>query len=287
MNANDRPENHPKKPVGVFDSGVGGLSVLREIRRELPGEDLLYVADSGHAPYGDKPTEHIEARSIAIVDFLISQRAKAIVVACNTATGVAIKTLRARFPGPIIAMEPAVKPAAAHTRSGVIGVLATSRTIASNNFAKLHERFGADVKILMQACPGLVEQVEGGDLSGNKTRALIAQYVAPLLEQGADTLVLGCTHYPFLTALIQEIAGPEVAVIDPSAAIARELRRRLTIAGLLAALNHAGSEKFWSSAAPHKAQTIISQLWRFEVDVLSLPDDTVHSTTLKHHPAAW
>jgi glutamate racemase len=265
MNATD--------PIGVFDSGVGGLSVLHEIRRELPGEDLLYVADSGHAPYGDKSTQLIEARVIAIVEFLVSQRAKAIVVACNTATGVAIQLLRSKFPVPIIAMEPAVKPAAAHTQSGVIGVLATSRTIASNNFAKLHERFGADVKILMQACPGLVEQVEAGDLSGDKTRALIGQYVEPLLEQGADTIVLGCTHYPFLAPLIQEIAGQTVTVIDPSSAIAREVRRRLATASLLSAGSRAGTERFWSSAAPDTAQTIISQLWQVEVEVTSLPDD--------------
>lgn len=269
MNTTDPPE----RPIGVFDSGVGGLSVLHEIRRELPGEDLLYVADSGHAPYGDKSTQLIEARVIAIVEFLVSQRAKAIVVACNTATGVAIQLLRSRFPVPIIAMEPAVKPAAAHTQSGVIGVLATSRTIASDNFAKLHERFGADVKILMQACPGLVEQVEAGDLSGDKTRALIEQYVEPLLEQGADTIVLGCTHYPFLAPLIQEIAGQTVTVIDPSSAIAREVRRRLATASLLSVGSRAGTERFWSSAAPDTAQTIISQLWQVEVKVTSLPND--------------
>lgn len=260
-------------PIGVFDSGVGGLSVLHEIRRELPGEDLLYVADSAHAPYGDKSAAFIEARTIAIIEFLISQRAKAIVVACNTATGVAIKMLRARYTLPIIAMEPAVKPAAAHTTSGVIGVLATSRTIASDNFARLHERFGADVKILMQPCPGLVEQVEAGNLSGDNTRALVERYVVPLLDQGADTLVLGCTHYPFLTALIQEIAGSSVAILDPSAAIARELRRRLASANLLSSESHTGTERFWTSTIPDAAQPIISQLWRVEVKVSSLPSD--------------
>jgi glutamate racemase len=263
--------NLPENPIGVFDSGVGGLSVLREIRRELPLEDLLYVADSGHAPYGDKSTQLIEARSIAIVEFLISQQAKVIVVACNTATGTAVKTLRARFSIPIIAMEPAIKPAAARTQSGVIGVLATSRTIASDNFAKLHNRFRADVKILMQACPGLVEQVEAGDLSGDKTRALIERYVAPLLEQRADIIVLGCTHYPFLVPLIREIAGPMVAIIDPSAAIARELRRRLSSADLLSIENRAGTEQFWTSATTNVAQSIIAQLWQADVDVHRLP----------------
>jgi glutamate racemase len=267
------PHAHPpRNPIGVFDSGVGGLSVLREIRRELPGEDLLYVADSGHAPYGDKSAQLIEARSVAIVEFLLSQHAKAIVVACNTATGVAIKMLRARFSVPIVAMEPAVKPAATHTQSGVIGVLATSRTIASDNFAKLHERFGADVKILMQACPGLVEQVEAGNLSGDETRALLERYVLPLLAQQADTLVLGCTHYPFLAPLIREIAGATVTVIDPSAAIARELRRRLASADLLSAESREGTQRFWSSAGSDTTRLVISQLWKADIDLQQLPD---------------
>jgi len=275
QNAGSTTGASAESPIGVFDSGVGGLSVLREIRRELPAEELLYVADSGHAPYGDKTTRLIEARSIAIVEFLLQQRAKAVVVACNTATGVAVKLLRARFQVPIVAMEPAVKPAATLTRSGVIGVLATSRTIASDNFAKLHERFGAEVKILMQACPGLVEQVEAGQLSGDRTRTLMERYVVPLLEQGADTIVLGCTHYPFLAPLIREITGPSVNILDPSAAIARELRRRLSGAGLLSNTGRVGREQFWTSAASGVAQPIIAQLWRDDVEVQRMPAHTI------------
>jgi glutamate racemase len=274
--------NPAANPIGVFDSGVGGLSVLHEIRSELPHEDLLYVADSGHAPYGDKSTQLIEARAIAIVEFLVSQHAKAIVVACNTATGAAIEKLRARFSVPIVAMEPAVKPAVAITQSGVIGVLATSGTLVSNNFAKLHTRFGADVNILVQSCPELVEQVETGDLSGDKTRALIEQYVLPLLAQKADTLVLGCTHYPFLASLIQEIAGPTIAIIDPAAAIARELRRRLASADLLSIESRAGTERFWTSAAPDKTKQVISQLWQRDVEVLGLPNGSSVEATLKN-----
>ncbi len=262
-------------PIGVFDSGVGGLSVLHEIRRALPGEDLLYVADSAHAPYGDKSQQFIEDRSIAISEFLVSRNAKAIVVACNTATGAAITTLRSRFSIPIIAMEPAVKPAAANSKSGVIGVLATSRTLASDNFVKLFARYGADVEILGQACPGLVEQVEAGDLSGDKTRILLEQrYVIPLLERGADTIVLGCTHYPFLAPLIQEIAGPRVAVIDSAAAVARQLRRRLEVVDLLADAARVGAESFWTSGTLDKAQPLISQLWQAEVEVCALPSRT-------------
>lgn len=264
--------NSPENPIGVFDSGVGGLSVLREIRRELPGEHLLYVADSGHAPYGDKPRQMIEARSVAIVEFLLNRGAKAVVVACNTATGASVETLRARFTVPIVAMEPAVKPAAESTKSGVIGVLATSGTLGSGNFARLHQRFGAKVEILVQACPGLVELVEAGDLSGDRTRALIEKYLVPLLAQQADNIVLGCTHYPFLAPLMREIAGPAVTIIDPAAAVARELRRRLAGAGLLSAGNRAGTEQFWTSAEPGTTQPVIAQLWEEDIEVWSLPD---------------
>ncbi|MGA8863909.1 MAG: glutamate racemase [Gallionella sp.] len=273
-------EYNAADPIGVFDSGVGGLAILQEICRELPGEDLLYVADSGHAPYGDKSAALIEERSLAIAEFLVSQHAKALVVACNTATGVAIKALRARFQVPIVAMEPAVKPAAAHTRSGVIGVLATSRTIASDNFAKLHERFGSEVKILMQACPGMVEQVEAGKLSGDETRALIERYVRPLVEQHADTIVLGCTHYPFLAPLIREIAGAGVAIIDPSPAIARELRRRLTSTGLLSAETRPGNVRFWSSARSEATRMVISRLWEADIELQQLPDTSRIPPTL-------
>jgi glutamate racemase len=259
-------------PIGVFDSGVGGLSVLRDIRRELWNEDLLYVADSVHAPYGDKSAEFIEARAITIAQFLMNQQVKAMVVACNTATAAAVAELRARFPVPIIAMEPAVKPAVEKTQSGVVGVMATRRTVASENFLNLLERFGGNVEIVVQPCPGLAEQVEAGDLSGDKTRALLEHYVFPLLERGADTIVLGCTHYPFLQALIQAIAGPAVAIIDPGEAIARELRRRLEQAGLLSGAGRRGMEWFWTSAAPDNAQAVVSQLWQAQVEVRPLPE---------------
>lgn len=262
--------NHP---IGVFDSGVGGLSVLRDIRRELDGEDLIYVADSVHAPYGDKSTEFIEARSIAIVEFLLKRQAKAIVVACNTATGAAVAELRTRYSLPIVAMEPAVKPAVEKTRSGVVGVMATRKTVSSNNFLSLLERFGVDVEILVQPCPGLVERVESGDLSGAKTRTLVAHYLFPLLERGADTIVLGCTHYPFLAPVIQDIAGEGIAILDPGEAIARELRRRLAQGGLLAEGATAGSEEFWTSDSPNNAKSLISQLWNAGVEVRTLPEE--------------
>lgn len=261
--------NHP---IGVFDSGVGGLSVLRDIREELQNEELIYVADSLHAPYGDKPMDFIEARSTAITDFLIGQNAKAVVVACNTATAAAVAQLRSRFSLPIVAMEPAVKPAVAGTKSGVVGVLATRRTVGSDNFSSLLERFGSGARVLAQACPGLVEQVELGDLEGARTIAMLEKYLQPLILQGADTIVLGCTHYPFLAPLIRRIVGDDVAILDPGVAIARELRRRLAAVDLLADTGRMGGEQFWSSGSPASSRRLITQLWGRGVEVCLLPE---------------
>jgi glutamate racemase len=248
------------RPIGVFDSGVGGLSVLRHIRTVLPGEDLLYVADSAHAPYGMKSVAFIEARALAISSFLVAQDAKALVVACNTATAAAIVGLRARFDLPVIGMEPAVKPAVDATRSGVIGVLATGGTLESARFAELVQRFGSQARVVVQPCPGLVEQVEAGDLSGPATRALLSAFVAPLLAQGADTLVLGCTHYPFLQPLLRELVGEQVALIETGAAVARQLSRRIAETDFQP-VRSAGTEKFFSSGERQHLEALLPQLW--------------------------
>jgi glutamate racemase len=258
-------------PIGVFDSGVGGLSVLREIRRALPDESVIYVADSGFAPYGDREADFIEQRSDAIVRFLTQEGAKALVVACNTATGVAVEALRQRFPLPIVAIEPAIKPAAAVTRSGVVGVLATSATLASAKFASLVDRHGASVRVVVQPCPGLVERVELGDVSGPDTQSLVERYVTPLLDAGADTVVIGCTHYTFLTPAIQDATGPDVTVIDPAPAVARELARRLDMAGLREASGHPATEAFWSSGPLEHATRMLAQLWKPGTVVHALP----------------
>jgi glutamate racemase len=252
--------SRPEDPIGLFDSGVGGLSVLLEVRGELPAENLIYVADSGYAPYGDKPAEVIQDRAFRIVDVLLDRGAKAIVVACNTATGIAVDMLRARWSIPFVAIEPAVKPAAAATKTGVVGVLATTQTIASPRFARLADTWANGATILAQACPGLVEQIERGELTSDDTRTLLVSYVRPLIEKGADTLVLGCTHYPFVASEIAAIAGPDVAIIDPAAAVARELRRRLTEASLLAPADRAGSVQFLSSGAPEQLKNAIRSL---------------------------
>lgn len=248
------------RPVGVFDSGVGGLSVLRQVRAALPGEDLLYVADSAHAPYGEKSAAYIRARALAIAEFLVARDVKALVVACNTATAAAIAGLRQRFDLPIVGMEPAVKPAAEATRSGVIGVLATGGTLESGRFAELVRRFGSRARVVVQPCPGLVERVESGDLDGPATRALLSGFVAPLLAQGADTLVLGCTHYPFLEPLLRELAGEQVAIIETGAAVARQLSRRLAEADFLSPQPQ-GSVRFFSSGDPERLAALLPRLW--------------------------
>lgn len=258
-------------PIAVFDSGVGGLSVLRAIRHELPHEDLLYIADSRYAPYGEQPGTFVERRSLTLVEFAVKHDAKAVVVGCNTATAIAVDTLRSRFALPIVAMEPAVKPAAAQTRSGVIGVLATSGTLSSPRFSALLDRHAAAVEVLVQPCPGLVELVEQGQLEGDAARALVASYVRPLVVRGADTLVLGCTHYPFLEPVIRTVAGPTVAIVDPAAAVARELHRRLREGGLLATRTRPGTDRFWTSGIPEATQPVIGKLWHTDVDVQRLP----------------
>jgi glutamate racemase len=255
-------------PIGVFDSGVGGLSVLKAIRRELPHEDLIYVADSANAPYGDQAPGFIAERTDLIARFLVASHAKAIVVACNTATVVAIDQLRAWCPVPVIAMEPAIKPAAMGTKSGVVGVLATSRTVASASVARLCSQYGANAKILLQPCPGLVECVERGELSSPATRALLSRYVAPLLEAGVDRLVVGCTHYSFLAALIGDIAGPNVEIVDPAVSVARELARRLGANRRPAARASPPGERFFTtSGQTAAAQSIMSALWGASVAV--------------------
>ena len=259
------------RPIGVFDSGVGGLSVLQAIRHELPAEDILYVADSRYAPYGERPAAFIEARAMAIVSVFIGQGAKAAVVACNTATAAAAAALRARFPLPIVAMEPAVKPAVTRTRTGKVGVLATTHTLSSTKFLDLVDAHGGGVELLIQPCPGLVERVEQGDLDSDVTRGLVRRYVEPLLARGVDTLVLGCTHYPFLRPVIEATAGPHVTVIDPTHAVARELRRRLDGAGLLAAHSRPGTERFWTSGDVGRVRPVIAQLWRAGTVVEALP----------------
>jgi glutamate racemase len=259
--------------IGVFDSGVGGLSVLRAIRAALPHEHLVYVADSGHAPYGDQSEAHITQRTLTVGNWLAEQGVKAITIACNTATVVAAKTLREQTHLPVVAIEPAIKPAVALTRSGVVGVLATRQTVHSAAVARLVALYGADKRILLQACPGWVEQVERADLHSAETEALLRQFITPLLEQGADTLVLGCTHYPFLRDTLARIAGERVTLLDPAEAVARELTRRLADNGSLTTQTALGSVKFFTTGDVAQAQLAVTHLWGATAQVEALTSD--------------
>lgn len=270
----------PSGTIGVFDSGVGGLSVLQHIRLLLPDERLIYIADSAHVPYGDKSPEYIEQRSHSLTRFLIEQGADAIVIACNTATAAAVASLRSQFSIPIVGMEPAVKPAVAATKSGVVGVLATIGTLESARFAALLERYGEEVDIITQGCPGLVEQVELGELNSQRTREMITRFTTPLLARGADTLILGCTHYPFLSPLIRAVVGEEVVLVDTGAAVARQLQRRiqteLNIRDESSAITQNEPREyfhtqFFTSADPAQASRIMSALWGESVAVSLLP----------------
>ncbi|MDX8405362.1 MAG: glutamate racemase [Mariprofundus sp.] len=252
--------------IAVFDSGMGGLSVLAHIHRLLPHESLCYVADSASMPYGCKPPEQVLARCLSVAGFFDQQQAKALVVACNTATAVAIETLRQRSVMPVIGMEPAIKPAALASRTGVVGVLATTATVGSGKFNGLKSRFEQHARILVQPCPGLVERVEQGLLSDDTTRSLLESYLHPLLASGMDTLVLGCTHYPFLLPLIRQIVGNAVDVIDTGEAIARQLQLQLAKRGLLSKSGD-GTIEFWSTGDCSQIEPVMSQLWQSPISL--------------------
>ena len=255
-----------QQAIGVMDSGVGGISVLKHIHALLPHENLMYVADSKYAPYGNKTAEEITARCMILGNFLISHHVKALVVACNTATAAAIDELRETFDIPIIGMEPAVKSAAEASKNGVIGVLATVGTLKSAQFAALLASYGRNVKVVTQACVGLVECIERGELDTPETKALIRLYATPLLAEGADTIVLGCTHYPFVKHVIQEIVGDKITLIDTGAAVAKQLKRQLEEKGLLSTSQEKAEVKFWTNSEAENASQVTEKLWGNHVD---------------------
>ncbi|WP_229008462.1 glutamate racemase [Methylophilus sp. Leaf408] len=248
-------------PVGVMDSGVGGLTVLKHLTRQLPHEHFIYFADSAYAPYGNQSAVKIQQRCFTIAETLIAQGAKALVVACNTATAAAITPMREHFPLPIIGMEPAVKPAAAASKNNIIGVLATTGTLQSAQFAALLEHYGHGVQVVTQACVGLVERIEQGLLDQPETITLLNTYCQPLIDAGADTIVLGCTHYPFVRTHIQKIVGPDVTLIDTGAAVAKRLQQILTQQDLLNTTSDQGQLQFLTSGK-EETQAIMRQLWQ-------------------------
>jgi glutamate racemase len=262
--------------IGVFDSGVGGLSVLKAIRAALPHEDLIYIADSLFAPYGDKSPEYITQRTLKLGSWLESVGVRALTLACNTATSVAVKALREQTQLPVVAIEPAIKPAVALTQTGVIGVLATQQTVQSENVIGLCELHGQGKRIILQACPGWVELVEKGELHGEKTQMLVQKFIDPLVDEGVDTLVLGCTHYPFLQFVIERIYGKALNLLDPAQAVAKELVRRLDQLNIepknkelpkFAEPSIAGRTRLMTTGDATQATQVMSQLWGEPIEV--------------------
>jgi glutamate racemase len=255
-------------PVGIFDSGLGGLSVLRAVRAALPDERLIYVADSLYAPYGERDDDFIADRTLAIGEWLIAQGAKALVVACNTATAQSIAQARERLPIPMIGVEPGIKPAALMSQTRVAGVLATAVTLRSARFQALAERYSTDCRFILQPGHGLVQAVERCDIDSPELVELLRSYVQPMLDANADTLVLGCTHYPFLDKAIRSIAGDRLALIDTSVAIARQLERQLDLHGMRAAPTHdVQSPRFCSTNDGRMQQKLVASLLELDIEV--------------------
>jgi glutamate racemase len=248
-------------PIGVFDSGVGGLSIFNAIRRELPFQPIIYLADQAHVPYGPRPLAQVQAFAEGITTFLLEQGAGLIVVACNAASAAALHHLRSIFaPLRFVGMEPAVKPAAENTHSGVVGVLATPATFQGALYASVVERFAHGVTVLQDTCPGLVQQIETGQLDTPATRAILQKSLQPMLAREIDTVVLGCTHYPFVIPLIQEITGPGVRVIDPAPAVARQAHRLLETTAQVAPGPEPGGVRYFTTGETSAFESLLPVL---------------------------
>ena len=249
-------------PIGVFDSGVGGLSIAKCIAQQLPHENIIYIADSLHAPYGEKSVEFIIERVNIIAEQLIAKGVKAIVIACNTATVNAIEQLRAKVNIPIIGVEPAIKPAAKQSISKKVAILATKATSENQRFKDLIDLHHNGAEVLIQPCPGLVEFIEQGKQNSDDCNALLKQYIDPLIAQGIDTLVLGCTHYPFVQKQISIIAGPQVTIIETAAPVTLQLTKKLVERKINACETQQGQYQFFSSLETKQQEQVFSQLWQ-------------------------
>ncbi|MBR8303772.1 glutamate racemase [Burkholderia dolosa] len=273
---------HAAAPIGIFDSGLGGLSVLRAVRAHLPGESFIYVADARYVPYGERDDAFITERTIAIGEWLVGQRAKALVIACNTATAQSIAAARERLAIPVVGVEPGIKPAVQQSASGVAGVLATQSTLRSARFQALLERHGAGCRFICQPGHGLVQAIERGDTGSPALRALLADYLHRMLDEGADTVVLGCTHYPFLIATIRDIVGDRLSIVDTSDAIARQLVRVLDQHDLRAPNDtRVAPPRFCSTGEGRQLQALASTLLALDAPVESIlvPSPNAHACT--------
>ena len=264
-------KNFAESPIGIFDSGVGGLSVLKAIRAQLPDEEVLYLGDQGHVPYGPRPLDEVRGFSEEITRFLLAGGAKLIIVACNSASAAALPALRENFPQvSFVGMEPAIKPAAELTRSGVIGVLATPATFQGTLYASALERYGQGVTVLESTVPGLVTQIEKGQMEARKTEAILREALLPMLDKGADTVVLGCTHYAFVIPLIRRIVGPDVNIIDPAPAIARRTVRLLQEEQLRRPAQDKAPVTYYTTGAARELDELLPKLVGEEGEVKGL-----------------
>ncbi|MBM3845516.1 MAG: glutamate racemase [Verrucomicrobia bacterium] len=252
-------------PIGVFDSGIGGLSILRALRTRLPQESFCYLADSAHAPYGERDPGFVEERACRALELFLKLKVKCVVLACNTASVVASQRLRSLTSLPVVAIEPAIKPAVQMSRSRVVLVLGTSTTLSSASVEKLLQAYGGDVRVLLQACPGLVERIEQGQISGRATHDILEAALRPGLDAGADVVVLGCTHFPLVMPEIVAIAGPQARVIEPSDAIALQLERVLPSRS---AVSHHPLVRYFTSGDPLRFQRLLAMLGEKETEVL-------------------
>ena len=265
------PSKPDSRPIGIFDSGVGGVSVLRAVREQLPKEDLIYLADQAHVPYGSRNLAAVRRFSEGITHYLSEQNAKLVVVACNTASAAALHQLRAVFPQiPFVGMEPAVKPAAETTRSGVVGVLATPATFQGELYASVIERFAVGVHVMQNTCPGLVMEIDQGNLDTPEVYSILEKALKPMLVDGIDTVVLGCTHFPFVIPAIETIVGPGVRVIDPSPAVARQVQRLLEAKGLLNKSLDQGRIEYFTTGDPVQLEGLLPRLSDSSGDVKTL-----------------
>jgi glutamate racemase len=259
-----------EQAIGIFDSGIGGLSVAQCIYKQLPNESFIYVADTLNAPYGEKSTSFIQQRVNTIADFFIEKNAKAIVIACNTATVNAIDQLRARVSIPVIGVEPAIKPAALISSTKKVAILVTQATANNARFLALINQYKNGSDAYIQACPGLVELIEQGQKDSAQCRQLLQSYLHPLLEKGVDTIVLGCTHYPLLIELISEICGTRVKIMETAQPVTEQLQRQLIRHQLVAANSTKRSTQFFSSETNRAQQDLFSTIWQQPVLLATL-----------------
>ena len=260
------------RPVGIFDSGVGGLSIAKAIAHQLPNEHLVYVADSLYSPYGEKPVDFIQARVNKISDILLSQQVKALVIACNTATVNAIDQLRERINLPIIGVEPAIKPAAQQSITKNVGILVTQATAENQRFKNLINQHKNDAQVHIQACPGLVELIEANQINSEACNILLKQFLTSLLAKNVDTLVLGCTHYPFLTEKIQNIVGSHMTLVESALPVSLQLTRKLNEQGLLNSSIEPSIHTFLSSNANAQQEKLFNSLWHSSLTLLPLQE---------------